>query len=565
MKTTALYEPRSKYTKRSDGYETPENIATLDRSESSTATAVAPLRPGAVETTNIAQNAGSRPVWSKRDSQAVLCVADLLLFATAASVLVGSTMLLGRALFLGLGANDETWFGHAMSLAGQGGPQGALLGLAAILSVVMRRRGMNVRLGVRIASGVVVIAWLAALAGGAVYLHVQKERWAEAGLVELGNRVDAAEAADPKNAVLVLMKASDWVASRESKTSEDAWDNGDRSGMIPTFRLDSQWSKVAAALREASGRPDWNWKVIPETSNDFRGNGASHVIRAAQAVLASDLAAALDSGDRERAIQDLTASLNIVRRAAPVLGYLPYEECLRIREEDSRIAVTLFKDNDQGFEKVMEAFEHVDVQEWTRRALADRPFVYDELCEFREGGGSPLLSWSGLGDIEQGVKMAAARDRAASRIGVPVHQWDMSASRVVWSQKPKANIDRSDLARCDHEMSGEALARQDMLLIALGKYRREHGSFPSSLQQLGPVPADPFDGRPMRYQLANGEALISSVGTYRLRDFPQRFLEPNHPHERPDAPVAMRPSSFSPDQLRSIMTVIGADGSIKPD
>ncbi len=63
-------------------------------------------------------------------------------------------------------------------------------------------------------------------------------------------------------------------------------------------------------------------------------------------------------------------------------------------------------------------------------------------------------------------------------------------------------------------------ARRDaaIIAIALELYRREHGKLPTTLGELTPrylprVPADPFDGQPLRYRLIGSRAVVYSIGT----------------------------------------------------
>ena len=53
--------------------------------------------------------------------------------------------------------------------------------------------------------------------------------------------------------------------------------------------------------------------------------------------------------------------------------------------------------------------------------------------------------------------------------------------------------------------------------VALELYKRRHGSYPTSLEQLTPgllpaVPLDRFNGKPLRYELRDGKPLLYSVG-----------------------------------------------------
>lgn len=59
--------------------------------------------------------------------------------------------------------------------------------------------------------------------------------------------------------------------------------------------------------------------------------------------------------------------------------------------------------------------------------------------------------------------------------------------------------------------------------IAVARYRAEHGALPQKLADVVPqyiddIPVDPFDGRPMRYVILGGNALIYSVGPDRKDD-----------------------------------------------
>ena len=68
-----------------------------------------------------------------------------------------------------------------------------------------------------------------------------------------------------------------------------------------------------------------------------------------------------------------------------------------------------------------------------------------------------------------------------------------------------------------------ALNRSTVAWIALERYRRKHGALPEKLEQLVPefldeVPADPFDGRPLRYLIRDGKPVVYSVGKDRVDD-----------------------------------------------
>ena len=64
---------------------------------------------------------------------------------------------------------------------------------------------------------------------------------------------------------------------------------------------------------------------------------------------------------------------------------------------------------------------------------------------------------------------------------------------------------------------GAAMNRATDAAIACERYRRKHGKLPEALEELVPdflpeVPADPFDGEPLRYLVAEDGYLVYSVG-----------------------------------------------------
>jgi hypothetical protein len=73
--------------------------------------------------------------------------------------------------------------------------------------------------------------------------------------------------------------------------------------------------------------------------------------------------------------------------------------------------------------------------------------------------------------------------------------------------------------RSDHQKATLYLARRDALLIAIAceAHRRIAGTYPETLDRLVPgslpaVPEDPFDGKPLRYAVRDGNPFVYSVG-----------------------------------------------------
>ncbi len=87
-----------------------------------------------------------------------------------------------------------------------------------------------------------------------------------------------------------------------------------------------------------------------------------------------------------------------------------------------------------------------------------------------------------------------------------------------------------------------SMGRRDAMkvAVALEQYRRAHGDWPSSLEELVPrllavVPPDRFDGEPLRYVMVDGQPVLYSVGADRDDDGgrPAIFAETGEPD--PDA------------------------------
>jgi hypothetical protein len=79
------------------------------------------------------------------------------------------------------------------------------------------------------------------------------------------------------------------------------------------------------------------------------------------------------------------------------------------------------------------------------------------------------------------------------------------------------------LGRCFMRVAmGEAVHRLSRLGLAATAYRLKHGKFPASLEAMTPefmprIPADPFDGKPMRMKMDGTDLLIYSIG-FNLKD-----------------------------------------------
>lgn len=72
-------------------------------------------------------------------------------------------------------------------------------------------------------------------------------------------------------------------------------------------------------------------------------------------------------------------------------------------------------------------------------------------------------------------------------------------------------------------LRGQALVTTGLVAVALERYRRAHGQWPASLAELVPaylerVPADPYDGKPVRYLRAANHVVVYTLGPNGLDD-----------------------------------------------
>ena len=106
----------------------------------------------------------------------------------------------------------------------------------------------------------------------------------------------------------------------------------------------------------------------------------------------------------------------------------------------------------------------------------------------------------------------------------PVYRWlsNVSADRSLESVRNLPFTAFQLLPLCEDELM---VQRRDGVLtvIALERFRRRHGAWPTSLDVLTPdflrdVPRDRFDGEALRYHLVDGEPILYSVGVDRDDD-----------------------------------------------
>jgi hypothetical protein len=101
--------------------------------------------------------------------------------------------------------------------------------------------------------------------------------------------------------------------------------------------------------------------------------------------------------------------------------------------------------------------------------------------------------------------------------------------------------------------------RRDATLtaIALELYRRDHGDWPATLDQLVPellpaVPLDRFDGRPLKYTLIDGKPLLYSVGVDRDDDGGRLIAPSGEPDDTPTRRNRRANDWVPPDDIKAM-------------
>ena len=153
-------------------------------------------------------------------------------------------------------------------------------------------------------------------------------------------------------------------------------------------------------------------------------------------------------------------------------------------------------------------------------------------------------------------------DRAAERV-VEDEVQRLAASSVLVQMMPSVNRIGTSAERC--------LGRRDGVTVglALELFRRRHGAYPSTLNELTPgllptVPLDRFDGGPLRYKLVDGKPVVYSVGFDLVDDdgrVPTRADEPLD-YVTAEWPPTTRPGDVTPQMAGD--WVVYTAGPLRP-
>lgn len=357
--------------------------------------------------------------------------------------------------------------------------------------------------------------------------------------------------------------ASDWLDSRQD---ELAWFREAASKPLMGIELAPPWA-VSEPIRELFRYGELGARD-PESEDLFSILlPHSQEARSIGRVLFSDLTRAVERGDGETTLADLTALLGIARQA----GEHPFLVCCLIEGAIRRMAIealngVLREDPGLWSNKQMVAVAH-DLAKPPRplRFYLEGEFagqldfvqrVYSERGELTLSGLRRLGNWTdgmnapillhpgaegsllvrlgqclalpsyaiGLADREETTRvLSLISDSAKHDSELPLWRSDeyrmpedkqtfFETQNVVASLVSPASVS----ARMAYERS-EGLRQGALIGIALELARRDSGQWPDSLSELAPsylpeLPIDPINGGPLGYRLVEGQPVVYSLG-----------------------------------------------------
>lgn len=208
--------------------------------------------------------------------------------------------------------------------------------------------------------------------------------------------------------------------------------------------------------------------------------------------------------------------------------------------------------SDEDLQRLAEDFRSVRYKEGFRRSLVGERAVGIQTIrnpagDDAVGGGLPAGAGPtlGLNRNDDLCQYLALLERMIAAAGKPMPQarneFDKVDTELGTLRKSKLGKVRYTLtalllpamsAALDAAARGNAMNEAAMTAIAIERYRRDRGQIPKDLEQLVPdflkqLPTDPFDGKPLRYVVKDGEYLLYSVGKNGVDDGGQGDYDPD--------------------------------------
>ncbi len=205
--------------------------------------------------------------------------------------------------------------------------------------------------------------------------------------------------------------------------------------------------------------------------------------------------------------------------------------------------------SDADLERLAEGFRKTRYNKGLQRSLVGERAV--GIGAFRNPGGDGTGAQSGtvpvvgLNPNDDLCQYLAFMEGMIAAAGKPMPQAQREFDQI---EQDLAALTNSKLGRIRHMRTtlllpalgaaldaaarGNAMNDAAVTAIAIERYRRDRGQIPNDLKQLVPefmpqVPTDPFDGKPLRYVVEDGEYLIYSVGKNGVDDGGQGDFDPD--------------------------------------
>ena len=249
--------------------------------------------------------------------------------------------------------------------------------------------------------------------------------------------------------------------------------------------IDEQ-AEVVAVAREAAARPHCAWEKDAPNGVD--------VTRLAGAI-AVEAAARANGGDAVAALEDVEVLRGLARhlRADPRIELFIYSLLVENTALDTLLLV--FRDRDLPIEHAPGLLSHEDYRELAHQALARHGAVGLKRIDEQEYPQDWIMQ-----DKTGFLRWMSDELRALRRPYTKSELPGVSGEKPRWASLLTIYPDREFI------FATEARARLFGVAVDLRAWKAKHGEYPATW----PMPADPFSGKPLRYNRRDDEGFVLS-------------------------------------------------------
>jgi hypothetical protein len=479
--------------------------------------------------------------WAVR---ALLFVPDLIFFLVLCG-LCAATAAYKYALHI-----EQSWFGYMVSLL-----IAYVIGAVVIDRVGWRRQAGMLRAAAAWPRGRLVLSLITAVAVLAMTLwNMDLEARTEAAVVRMQAGAMMLSVAPPnipdsQNAALLYENAFERLKTdKELQDPHSEFHTGDPDpqGKLVADLLNRQ-SVTLKLLRQAAALPgcqfDHNFArpsveiILPELNS---ARTAAQLLK-----FESDRETAL--GNAQAAVDDINAIFALGRgvRQQPIILSMFVAYSLDALGESALPNLLPILRNAQELSAIQIGDVGTEMRTLKRSMQGEEAYGLSMFANFASGGrGLPdlmpagnqsvnllsQLSLESVGEFVMRVFFLHSDMRGYEQLMEGYQQWATRPYYSVGKEVRETELNKIRRAglltsivapALGHVMEQAALAeaRHDsaVIAVALAHYRLDHGNLPPSLNALVPqyiddVPADPFDGKPMRFVLHGPDCVIYSIG-----------------------------------------------------